>query len=220
MPFFFRFIVIVLLTGISIETRAETAPLPPELKAFLSRPDQQKAIAGLMNRHWQSFLPECTTPELKQTNVIITQPPSFGPNGAPTAGMWRVVGHVEGCEKSSVFTVMYAFGPDGRMARFGLLPGTTIADYRLQRDAIAYATMAMSKIAPEGCKDIHYIDTKFIDFGEVSPATIPNKERRSWTEEWTVRACGVTGLVTMHFIPDTTGTSITTSPDQTRQITP
>jgi hypothetical protein len=32
--------------------------------------------------------------------------------------------------------------------------------------------------------------------------------RQPWTEEWTVRLCGVSGAVPMHFVPDATGTTI------------
>jgi hypothetical protein len=32
--------------------------------------------------------------------------------------------------------------------------------------------------------------------------------RRPWTEEWTVRLCGVSGVVPMPFVPDATGTTI------------
>lgn len=210
----------VSLLGMATAAYADPIPMSPELKSFLMRQDQQQAVIGMMFQQWKALVQNCPTPQLKQTNVVISQTPTFNDDGMPTSGMWRVVGRVEGCDESRVFNIMYAFTPDGRMGRVGLLPGSTAASYRLQKDALMYAQMSMAKLEPKDCKDIQYTDTKFIGFGEESPSAASQQEKRSWTEEWTVRTCGVTGIVTMKFVPDATGTAIVSSPDQTRQISP
>ena len=69
------------------------------------------------------------TPQRRQTNVAISQLPTFDNDGVPVSSMWRVVSRVEGCGEVRVFNVMYAFTPDGKMARIALLPGTAAADY-------------------------------------------------------------------------------------------
>jgi len=89
-----------------------------------------------------------------------------------------------------------------------MLPGTSIADPILQRDAVPYAMTGMAAIAPKDCKESPAINTKFKswDSGELPDAKGPG--RRPWKEEWTVRLCGVSGVVPIHFVPDATGTTI------------
>jgi hypothetical protein len=107
------------------------------------------------------------------------------------------------------------------MRRIALLPGTTIADARLQQDALIYAVMGMQNLMPSlDCKDIQYTNTSFVAFGEANPQVPPGRENRSWTEEWTMRACGVTGIVTMHFLPDATGTTISSGVGEARRVNP
>jgi hypothetical protein len=186
--------------------------MSPELKAFVMRPDQQKNVMGAMFSGWNILEPDCPTPRLKQMNVRVINPPAFDASGNPTSGKWRMVGDVEGCGEEKIMNIEYWFGSDGKMTMTALLPGSSIADLMLERDAIFYARMAMTKLAPKDCKDIRITDTRFLAYGETSPKTLPGRDNRTWTEEWTVRACGVNGVVPMHFIPDATGTTIGSEP--------
>ena len=97
-------------------------------------------------------------------------------------------------------------------------PGTTAAEPRLQKDALQYAAMGMVKLAPSGCKDFKYLDTAFEAFGATSSNVQPGRQSRMWTEKWTVRACGVDGVVRMHFTPNATGTTISVKPDETIRV--
>ena len=186
---------------------AQLTPMSPELKAFVMRPNQQKAVMGAMFNSWHSLVPDCTTPQLKQMNVAVIQAPAFDASGNPTSGKWRMVGHVEGCGEEKIMNIEYWFGSDGKMMT-QMLSGTSIAALLLEKNAIFYARTGIMGIAPKDCMDIQITDTKFLAFGETSPKTLPGRDNRTWTEEWTVRACGVTGVVPMHFIPDATGTTI------------
>jgi hypothetical protein len=210
----------ILLVGIGSEAEADPIPMSPELSAFLVRPDQERTVVGMMFQQWRVLVENCPTPQLKQTKVFINNSPTFGEDGIPLSGEWRVIGQVEGCGEHRTFNILYGFTTDGKMVRLALLPGTTVAGPRLQKDSLFYATMGMIKIAPPNCKDIQYTDTKFIQFGEENPSAMQGRDKRSWTEEWTVRACGVTGIVTMQFVPDAHGTAITPEPNKTRQIGP
>jgi hypothetical protein len=203
---------------ISTAQAQQPIPMSPELKAFLTRPAEQQAYSNVMRQQWQAAVENCPTNVMKGLNVIVFVPPKFDSGGTPTSGTWRVVGQVEGCGQNRLLNVHYQVGPDGRMTRVGSLPGSTIADLRLQIDGLLYATQGMVKLMPAGCKDIKYVDTKFMAFQGPAPAT-PNGPR-SWTEEWTVRACGVAGVVTMHFAPNATGVNILVNLGETRKIGP
>jgi hypothetical protein len=208
------------LSSFAISVTADPIPLPPELKAFLLRPDQQQSFIGLMTQQWRGIMPNCASTQVKSANVFINSPPTFDQTGAPTSGAWHAVGQVEGCGETRVINIFYLFTKDGEMKRIAALPGTTIADLALQRDSLVYAAMGMAKIAPRDCKDTKFVNTRFVGFGAENPQAAQGRNNRAWTEEWTVRSCGVTGIVTMHFTPDATGTNINSSLNETRQVNP
>ena len=202
------------LLGFALAAKADPIPMPPELKAFLERPEQKQAVLEIMGQQWRTVVENCTSPKLQTMGVLIGMPPKFDANGVPISGEWLMAGQVAGCGETHVFTVEYLFAPDGQMKRIGLLPGTTHAGPVLQRDALKFAMMGMANLTPKDCKDFKFVDTKFIDY---EPTGVG---RRPWSEEWTVRACGVTGVVTMHFTPDPTGTTIVAESNKTRRINP
>lgn len=214
-------ILTVLFVALVVSAKADPIPMSPELKAFLMRPDQTQAVVGMMAQQWHMIFENCSSPKLQGMNVFIDSPPQFDSSGAPISGKWRMIGRIEGCGETHIFKVEYLFTPDGQMKRVALLPGTTIADLLLQRDALIFAAAGMAKLTPKDCKDIKdatTIDTKFLAFGEANTAM--DSDKRPWTEEWTVRSCGVTGIVTMHFTPDATGTGIRSISNETRPVSP
>lgn len=182
--------------------------LSPELSAFLIRPEQQKAINESSVKAWFQQLPNCAEPKMTQRNVLIGQEPKFDAKGDPLSGRWSVVTRIEGCGEERIINLQYWFTPDGKLAASLRLPGTSIADLTLQKDAVLYAMSAMVNVAPRDCKEAPVINTQFKgrDSEEVLDAN--GAVRHPWTEEWTVRLCGVTGVIPMHFIPDATGTTI------------
>ena len=209
---------IALLAGTVARAQPEQIPMSPELKAYLTRPDQQQLYNGNIAQQWRIAVENCPSPQMRSLNVLVGVPPKFNASGNPVSGEWRVVSRVEGCGASRILSVAYTVGTDGKIHIFGLLPGTTAASPLLQRDALLYARMGMAGLASKDCKDITYSDTKFIDF--VGAASSGASGRRPWIEEWTVRSCGVTGVVTVHFTPDATGTTISTNLSETRKIGP
>ncbi|HEU0118494.1 MAG TPA: hypothetical protein VFR09_07655 [Alphaproteobacteria bacterium] len=202
-------LLIILILGIPLSAKADPIPMSPELKSFMMRPDQRQGVVGMMMHQWDVLVGDCSSKQMKSTNVVIDIAPTFDQSGMPIFGQWRVVSLVEGCDQSRVFNIQYSVPQSGPVQRTGLLPGTTAASMLLQKDALMYAFLSMQKLLPsKDCKDVQYTDTKFIGFGEASPSAMEGREKRSWNEEWTVRACGVTGVVPMHFVPDATGTAI------------
>ena len=213
-----RILIVVLFFGLVVSAKADPIPLSPELKAFLMRPEQQQAVIGMIGRQWRTIFENCPSPKLQGTSVLISTQPKFDSGSTPVSGEWRMVARVEGCGETRILNVEYLFAPDGQMKRLVLLPGTTVANLQLERDALMYATTAMLKLTPKDCKDIKYIDTKFTGFEDTVATN--GAGGRPWKEEWTLRACGVTGAVTMHFSPDATGTSIHADLNETRPVNP
>ena len=146
--------------------------------------------------------------------MVVGVPPTFKA-GKPVSGSWRVITRLSGCGQARSFSLLYALGANGQLARIGMLPGSSVADPLLQRDALMYANLAMGKLSPPGCKDFKYVDTAFEAFGAPGANVPAGREARSWTEKWRVRACGVDGIVKLYFTPDATGTAISAKLDET-----
>ena len=146
--------------------------------------------------------------------------PTFDKAGKPVSGNWRVITRLSGCGQARMFSLFYAFAPNGQMVRLGMLPGSTAADPILQRDALLYASTAMGKLTPPGCKDFKYLDTAFEAFGPAGANVPAGRDARSWTEKWRIKACGVEGIVKLYFTPDATGTGISTKLNETIPVPP
>lgn len=199
--------------------QAEPIPMPPELKDYLMRPEHENAVVGMMVQQWKAFVPDCPTHKLENTNVLISKLPEFDASGEPISGEWRIISHMSGCSETRMLSVLYYFAADGTMKRIGLLPGTTIASPRLQVDSITYAVLAMHKLMPTpDCKDIVVANTEFAGFDKENASTNTTGDTHSSSEKWTMRTCGVTGVVTMHFVPNAKGMSIQTNLDETQRL--
>jgi hypothetical protein len=94
---------------------------------------------------------------------------------------------------------------NGKTAVYGLFPGQSEASPKLQRDAVQYAAIGAGVAA--SC-EVDVLQTDLPD-GPPRGAGVP------WTEKWTLRACGKRSLVTMHFVPNATGTTINVKPNET-----
>jgi hypothetical protein len=93
----------------------------------------------------------------------------------------------------------------GKPAVYALFPGQSEAGVVLQHDAVQYAAIGAG--ADASCV-VDVLETSLPN-GERSDAKLP------WDEKWTIRACGKRSVVTMHFVPDATGTTINVTPKET-----
>lgn len=202
------FLVGLILTWLMGAASAQPIAMPPQLAKFMTAPDEEQTVKASALRDWNVVVPNCGNPRLQSANVVVHVLPKFDIAGKPISGRWQVVTRLEGCGQSKLLNMVYGFGPNGQLVRTAVLPGTTRADPLLQRDALMYAGMGMAKLVPSGCKDFKYVDTAFDAAGA----------GRAWTEKWTVRACGVDGIVRLYFAPNATGTSISVKPDETVRV--
>ncbi len=209
------------LVALFLAGLAETAaadPLPPRLVKFMATADEEKTLQGSALNDWKLIVPQCANPSFVGVNITAHETPTFDAAGKPVSGVWQATTKMEGCGQSRLLNVFY-MASNGRLMRTATLPGTTIADPYLQRDGLTYAATGMAALAPKDCNDVDVLDTTFEGFQPGKPiAGQPGRVAQSWTEKWTVRACGVEGIVRMRFTPDARGTSITVRPDETVRI--
>ena len=93
-----------------------------------------------------------------------------------------------------------------------LLPGTTHADPLLQKDAVTYVVIAAGG-SEKDC-DANFIEqTEFLKSGG---KPLDGAKGSPWDELWTLRGCSHKAQVVVHFIPDRTGTTISTNLSETK----
>ena len=205
-----------LLTTVAIGQTVGDAGISPALASIIASPEHQKAVkeAAQQGSAWANNRDEGATFAIA-ADVAVYQPLQLDAQRKPTAGAWRERVHAQGCGANRALNVLTFVKSPGRLVSGTLLPGTTRADPLLQRDAFRYAVLAAT--APANCRQPYIADTSFAGVEGAANASLP-PERRSppWKEEWIVSACEQRSVVTLHFVPDATGTNITASLNETR----
>lgn len=125
------------------------------------------------------------------------------------AGAWKETVQATACGKTRVHNIHTMVRPDGALQRSPMLPGSTIADIMLQRDAAGMVYVSVAAHAGKECpRAQHFIeDTKFLrwDAKPIRNAKA-GPDAHAWDEEWTASACGKPMLLSVRFTPDATGT--------------
>lgn len=157
------------------------------------------------NGHLPDGCDSATYTETAQT--VVLSPPQVDGTGKLIGGAWlqRVI--AAGCETPRQLNILTVAQHDGTLRRIALLPGTTITDPPLQRDAIQYA-MAGAVGLTGDCQTRVVIETRFVEFEGPPLSTVQGRAVRPWREDWRVDGCGKRVIVPLHFIPDPTGTTI------------
>lgn len=191
-----------------IESRAQ-APDGKQLQAFIGSELYQglltRALAGLP----QAVFRRCPTLVSGAAKVTVLKPMSFAGDGSPIGGSWRQTAAVAGCGNDTVLNLYFSAGADGKIATLIGIPGGTVADPTLQRDAVLFVNRGAMSVAKD-CKNFDVINTRFEGFGLSRPPT-PDPgagSTRPWWETWTVAGCGHTIDVPIDFLPDGRGTQI------------
>ncbi len=110
-----------------------------------------------------------------------------------------------------ITTAIFSFSSANNQISFPL-PGTSIANSKLQYDTIVPAfTVAMIKVG-QRCEDLNVIDTQVIQ----QPTGLQYKKGKpvngQWTEEWAVNACNKKVYVPIDFILDSKGATFVIDP--------
>ena len=186
------------------------AEVPSQLIRYLSRPDQARDIDNSFVNEWDLSFGTCRHLAARGKSLTTFGDIRFDGAGNPVQGAWKVFADFSGCGQNHRLTTFFVANKTVKV--YPMLPGDTLTDPLLQRDAIGNVLVAAGMIKPAGCNQFRVIDTKFASFGLLSKQALPGRDKRSWNEDWTVRACNRTGIATITFIPDATGTTIKVSP--------
>ncbi|MDR3534082.1 MAG: hypothetical protein P4L90_26395 [Rhodopila sp.] len=181
----------------------------PSLNGVLADPGERAHVLDAARRATVVINNPCASATFDLTDVVVVyRPLTVDATGAITGGAWKQVVREEGCGSIRTLNVLaYVQGPKS-LATTPLLPGTTHADPQLQKDGARYAGTAAG--LPEKNCGIGYIaDTEFLRRDEATPS---GGKGPPWTELWTLVSCSGTTQVSMHFVPDNTGTTIGAGP--------
>jgi len=205
-----------------------------EILSSIARADDKAAVAKLMAdpaeqqhvlnaaEHSTVILQNpCPTAQYNiEKKFVPYEPVSLNSTGKIVAGAWKQVVDEQGCGVKRVLNVLVWAQESNGLSVMPLLPGTTHADPGLQKDAVKFAVEASATV-PGGreahCQIGYVADTEFV---EKENTTVPGAKGPSWHELWTLASCTQTMLVPVHFIPDSTGTTIYAGPNTAIKVVP
>jgi hypothetical protein len=209
-------ILLAVLSSGAAATAQDGSPYGDRIQAFLTRPDQQKLQSLALLHAWASAAGgPCKAVNVTKEALTLPGPVTFDDRGTPLSGAWKHTLVLTGCGQSRTLNLFYVAEGSGNVKRVAGAPGSTGADLVLQRDSVPYVLAGAAPLIPRSCKQIYLIDTENLGT-EADP--LPGIKDSPWREYWTLRGCGASARVTMHFIPDSTGTTIRVEPKETKPV--
>jgi hypothetical protein len=157
----------------------------------------------------------CPTATLTIENrFALYDPLQFDSSGKIISGAWKESVSENGCgQNRQLNVVIFVNATTHELQAKPIFPGTTRADPVLQKDGLLYAMIAASLPDDKDCKDMYVMDTEFL---QIVGNQVEGTKSPPWDELWTLSVCGKKAQVKMHFIPDKTGTTIHTNPQETK----
>jgi hypothetical protein len=150
----------------------------------------------------------CDSATYTETSHTVLNPPHVDRTGKLIGGEWLQSVIATGCGTRRQLNILTQPQHDGALSRIALLPGTTIADPLLQRDAIQYVMVQAHRLIPPDCTQARVVETRFVEFEENPLSTVHGRKVRPWREDWRVEGCGKRVIVPVRFVPDSSGTTI------------
>ena len=147
----------------------------------------------------EAMPPPCKQPRelLGRKLYLILKAPSFIPTReVPIDGEWAERVEIKRCGKISLQNVFFYAGKQVGLRAVVGLPGATITDVKTQHGA-GLAMLTGDKQRNPACKALEIVNTDVV--------TRPQQAGDSWTERWTVYACGKLIPHTVVFTPDNQG---------------
>jgi hypothetical protein len=86
--------------------------------------------------------------QVRELKFIDHKTVSFGQSGYPNGGAWKQTFPVSGCGNDTILNLISSLAPTKVNTAIGI-PGTTLADPILQRDAVQYANIGSSLAAKD-----------------------------------------------------------------------
>ncbi len=188
---------------------------------LLRDPKEQEGIINTAKRSPVLLQNPCPTAQFSlEKKLVVFKPPTFDGAGTIGDGVWKQAVYAQGCGANHVLNVLVSTLGPGNISSVPLLPGTTRADPLLQRDAVGFAVGAAATVpggAEADCRTSYFADTEFVAEENV---TLPGAKGPSWRELWTLVSCTHKLLIPVHFIPDSTGTTVSAGPADAIKVSP
>lgn len=179
---------------------------------MVSDPVEQQQVLNVAKQSGVVVNSPCPSATFSILNQFaLFRPMAFDDSGRPIQGARKQSVTEKGCGKDRLLNVFFWLDNDNPVKAIPLFPGTTRANPILQKDAMSHAAMA-AQWPEKNCKNGYMENTEFLkETGEPLEGTTG----KPWDEIWTLTSCTKKARVTMHFIPDKTGTTIHTSLQET-----
>jgi len=134
-----------------------------KFQAFVRNSDAHKALIGkALAALPATVFPRCPKLVSQGSKVTVVQPIALASNGLPNAGAWKEAYPVAGCGNDTILNFFFSASKDGKIKTFIGLPGTTIADPLLQRDAMTEALAAAARPEIKDCKSLDVSNTEYL----------------------------------------------------------
>jgi hypothetical protein len=195
----------LMVTALGVTTLAQQET-PRAFDTIRSSDSYRSAVLGVYQDYESRLSTHC--PKI-DVNMNTSQAKVLGPiqtnaNGDIVNAHWKEMTDGVACGEKRSYAASVVI-ENGKTTVAALFPGQSAAGVVLQHDAVQYAAIGAG--ADASC---------VVDVLETS---LPNREQSDaklpWDEKWTIRACGKRSLVTMHFIPGATETTIQVTPKET-----
>jgi hypothetical protein len=194
---------------------------PTAIATFTANPTVQQHLLSAAERSTVVLQNPCSTAQYEiEKRYVPYKPLGLDTTGAIIAGAWKQTIDEAGCGIKRMLNVVVWAEESKGLSMMPLLPGTTHADFVLQKDAVVFAFRALTTVpgGREANCDVGYVaDTAFV---AQENTTLPGAKGPSWRELWTLASYTQKMLVPMHFIPDATGTSISAGPNTAIKVMP
>lgn len=180
---------------------------------MVSDPIQQQQVLNVAKQSGVVVNNPCPSANFSILNQFaIHKQMTFDSFGRPTQGAWKQSVAEKGCGQDRLLNVFLWLDPNTNSARaMPLFPGTTRADPMLQKDAMPHAARA-AQWPEKNCGTGYMENTEFL---RETREPLEGAKGKPWDEVWMLATCTRKAKVTLHFIPDKTGTTIHTSLQET-----
>jgi hypothetical protein len=204
-----RFLPAVILSVIACGVCMQIVAQQDRPRAFdtiRSSDSYRQAVLGVYQDYESRLSTHCAKIEI---NMNTSQAKVYGSieadaNGNIVNAHWKEITEGVACGEKRSYVASVTI-QNGKSAVYGLFPGESAAGAALQHDAVQYAGAGAGAA---GTCQVDVLETSL-------PNGEPSSSKAPWDEKWTVRACGKRSIVTMHFVPDATGTTIIVTPKET-----
>ena len=180
------------------------------LEAFTRSSFYQGLLGNAFAAMPPALFQRCPTLVSNGSTVKVLRSVTFGTDGFPNSGLWKQSFPVSGCGNDTTLNLYFYATANEKINTIIGVPGNTISDLRLQRDAIFYAKMTARALLKD-CGSLVPTNSAFIGYGLLNPAAPdpgPASLFRPWREDWTLVGCGHKVNEIVDFVPQQAGTAI------------